>query len=272
MTVFSVCMCACAHRCMRVSVSQCVGCSTLSVDLCLVLRQSERMRAAFLILPNTGMGFSLEANPDTLWFVVDRCGWWLRQSEVMRAAFLILPNTGMGYTYSLEANPDTLWFVVDRCGWWLRRSDVRCPAHRDAASRVPGKTETATQLQGLLLGIDSYSLCNVCLAGSHSQSSSNIIYKVTCWKREKGNSLLFSLYKPITCNACICSVWVCVTERERECVCVCGTERERVCVRQRERETESVCVCDRERESVCVSVCETERVCVCVWHRESVCV
>ena len=48
------------------SVSQSVGCSALSVDLCLVLRQSERMRAAFLILPNTGMGFSLEANPDTL--------------------------------------------------------------------------------------------------------------------------------------------------------------------------------------------------------------
>ena len=74
MTVFSVCMGACAYRCMQVSVSQCVGCSALSVDLCLVLRQSERMRAAFLILPNTGMGYSLEANPDTLWFVVDRCG------------------------------------------------------------------------------------------------------------------------------------------------------------------------------------------------------
>ena len=151
MTVFSVCMCACAHRFMRVSVSQCVGCSALSVDLCLVLWQSERMRAAFLILPNTGMGFSL------------------------------------------EANPDTLWFVVDRCGWWLWRSDVRCPAHRDAASRVPGKTETATRLQGLLLGIDSYCLCNVCLPGSRSHSSSNIIYEMTCWKREKGNSLLFSL-------------------------------------------------------------------------------
>ena len=151
MTVFSVRTCARAHRCMRVSASQCVGCSALSVDLCLVLRQSERMRAAFLILPDTGMGFSL------------------------------------------EANPDTLWFVVDRCGWWLRRSDVRCPAHRDATSRVPGKTEAATQLQGLLLGTDSYSLCNVCLAGSRSQSSSNIIYKMTCWKREKGNSLLFSL-------------------------------------------------------------------------------
>ena len=66
MTVFSVCMCACAYRCMRVSASQCVGCSALSVDLRLVLRQSERMRAVFLILPNTGMGFSLEANPDTL--------------------------------------------------------------------------------------------------------------------------------------------------------------------------------------------------------------
>ena len=197
---------ACAYRCMRVSVSQCVGCSALSVDLCLVLQQflilpdtgmgfnleanpdtlwfvvdrcgwwlwqSERMRAAFLILPNTGMGFSLEANPDTLWFVVDRCGWWLRQSEVMRAALLILPNTGMDFSW--EANQDTLWwFVVDRCGWWLRWSDVRCPAHRDAASRVPGKTETAIWLQGLLLGIDNYCLCNVCLLSSRSQSSSNI--------------------------------------------------------------------------------------------------
>ena len=56
------------------SVSQRVGCSALSVGLCLVLRQSKRMRAAFLILPNTGMGFSLEGNPDTLGFVVDRCG------------------------------------------------------------------------------------------------------------------------------------------------------------------------------------------------------
>ncbi len=59
-------MCACAHRFMQVSASKCVGCSALSVDLSLVVRQSERMRAAFLILPNTGMGFSLEAIPDTL--------------------------------------------------------------------------------------------------------------------------------------------------------------------------------------------------------------
>ena len=45
--------------------------------------------------------------------------------------------------------------------------------------------------------------------------------------------VFFSLYQPITSNACICSVCVLT----RACVCVC------------------MCVCERERECVCVCVC-----------------
>ena len=52
-------------------------------------------------------------------------------------------------------------------------------------------------------------------------------------------------------------------DRNKLCsMCVCVCERECVCV--------SVCVC--VRESVCVCVCVRESVCVCVCVRESVCV
>jgi len=50
------------------------------------------------------------------------------------------------------------------------------------------------------------------------------------------------------------SVFVCVSERERECVCMC------VC--QRERESVCVCVCVRERERVCVGLGVSVRVIV----------
>ena len=68
------------------------------------------------------------------------------------------------------------------------------------------------------------------------------------------SGIFFSLYQPITSNACICCVCACMPVCMHACVCMC--------MRASEWERESVCVCVRERGKE--SVCDSVSVCVCV--------